>query len=165
MPNVQGPETLKRGRDLLREQGEEEGPASSNMDWRPLGWRRPEEMHLLEPVVRGWTKFEPTAAFDDPFLDAGRLAYIIDTLCFAPAFHRLKVDWDECPYVAPSMDLLVHFHASASDADWLLHEHDSAYAGGGLVSGMGRVWSREGRLLASGGSQCLCVPKPDPVSA
>ncbi len=160
MPDVPQPEEVKRGRDLLAEQGEVDDGAGANMDWRPIGWRRPEEMHLLEPVIRGWTCFEPTRTFDDPFLDAGRLAYVVDTLCFAPAVHRLRVPWEENPFVGPSMDLLVHFHADASDADWLFHEHDSAVAGAGVAHGAGRVWSRDGRLLASGGSQCICVPNP-----
>ena len=161
MPDVPPPEQLKRGRDYLAERGEEEMGASRNMDWRPLGWRQPHEMHLLDPVIRGWSLFQPTPTFADPFLDAGRLAYLIDTLCFAPAVNRLRVPWEQNPYVGPSMDLLVHFHQDASDADWLFHEHDSAVAGGGVSHGAGRVWSRDGRLLASGGSQCICVPNPE----
>jgi acyl-CoA thioesterase len=53
------------------------------------------------------------------------------------------------------------FHDDPAGSEWLLVEHQCPAAGGGLMGTVGRVWSRDGRLLASGGAQLYCVPRPD----
>lgn len=61
-------------------------------------------------------------------------------------------------HMAPSLDVTVWFHQGAADAEWLLVDARSPFAGDGLVGGVARVWSDDGRLLASGGQQMLCRP-------
>ena len=54
-----------------------------------------------------------------PFADAARSVLLIDTMVMAG---RLSPYAPESGYVAPSLDVSVHFHDQAPDADWLLCE-------------------------------------------
>jgi acyl-CoA thioesterase len=62
-------------------------------------------------------------------------------------------------FLAPNLDVTAWFHALAPDCEWLLADHVSPVARGGLMGTVGRVWSRDGRLLASGGAQLFCVAR------
>ena len=63
-------------------------------------------------------------------------------------------------YITPNLDLSVQFHRSAPGAEWLLAEGLAEVAESGLVGFRSRVWSRGGRLLASGSGQLFCRPDP-----
>jgi len=54
----------------------------------------------------------------------------------------------------------VHFHRAAPASEWLLVDAVSPIAEGGLISGHSRIWSTQGRLLASGSGQLFCRPAP-----
>jgi len=108
------------------------------------------------PEWRAWYRFRPRAHFDDPWVDAARLALLVDTLTWPAAVGPHP----ESPYIAPNLDLAVWFHASEPASEWLLADHDAPIAAGGLIGSRGRVWSESRRLLASGGAQLLCAPAP-----
>jgi acyl-CoA thioesterase II len=108
------------------------------------------------PVWREWYRFRPRATFDDPFVDAGRALLLLDTLSWPAACQPHP----NAAFIAPNLDVTAWFHAAAPESDWLLCEHESPVAGRGLMGTTGRVWSRDGRLLASGGAQLFCVPAP-----
>jgi len=113
--------------------------------------RGPIPPHWLE-----WYRFRPAPTFDDPVVDAARALVLIDTLGW-PA------TWLQHPkpkFLAPSLDVVTFFHASARDSEWLLAEQESPIATGGLVGATGRVFTRDGKLVASGGAQLLCAPAP-----
>ncbi len=107
-----------------------------------------------DPVWQEWYRFRPQAKFDDPFVDAGRSLLLIDTMSWPAA----SSPHPDSQFQAPNLDVAVWFHASAPESEWLLCEHVSPVAQGGLMGTVGRVWSRDRRLLASGGAQLLCVP-------
>jgi acyl-CoA thioesterase len=44
--------------------------------------------------------------------------------------------------------------------DWLLVEGTTPVADDGLMAFTSRLYSRAGRLVATGGGQCLCRPVP-----
>ena len=58
----------------------------------------------------------------------------------------------------PNLDVTAWFHQPADGSEWLLADYESPIATGALMGATGRIWSRDGRLLASGGAQLLCVP-------
>ena len=154
-PEVAGPVGLKSGDELYP--GEPSFPFWKNLEVRPVDpdlWRdgRPPR----EPVVREWYRFRPAARFDDPFLDAGRSLLLIDTLIW-PASCQRHV---EPEFIAPSVDVVAWFHRPARDTGWLLCDATAPVAEGGLISGTAHIWSPARRLLASGGAQLLCVPRP-----
>lgn len=61
-------------------------------------------------------------------------------------------------YIAPSLDLSVWFHdAPGPESEWLLLDVRADTAKAGLIYGDARVWTQDGRLVATGGSHLLVV--------
>jgi acyl-CoA thioesterase II len=153
-PQVPGPEGLPRA-DELRDPARPRFPFWDNLE---VGVLHPERFReqpaARDPVWREWYRFRPRATFDDPFLDAGRALLLLDTMSWPAACQPHP----QSAYMAPNLDVAVWFHAAAPDSDWLFSEHECRIATGGLMGTTGRVWSRDGRLLASGGAQLFCVP-------
>ncbi|HEY4330956.1 MAG TPA: hypothetical protein VGM78_00235, partial [Ilumatobacteraceae bacterium] len=59
-------------------------------------------------------------------------------------------------FYAPTIELNARF-VGASDADpWLLSRAAAPVASGGIIACSGEVWTRDGRLVAIGGSTLLC---------
>jgi acyl-CoA thioesterase II len=128
----------------------------NNLECRPMKWVPWHLREAGEPRLVEWYRYRPQATFDDPFVDAARSLLLIDTMVW-PANCRAYTEPD-ITYIAPSLDLNVHFHRAAPESDWLLVDATSPIAGGGLICGRADIWSREGMLLASGGSQLFCRP-------
>jgi len=117
-------------------------------DWPPPG--------PLDPTVHWWTRFVPTARFDDAWVDACRLLIPVDTMGW-PAASLAHAHKGPPDAVAVTVDLSVRFHRPADD-EWLLAEATAPLATGGLIASDGRVWDRAGALLASGGQTMMCRP-------
>jgi acyl-CoA thioesterase-2 len=129
-----------------------------NLDQRQLEWSDSwPPAGPLEPTVRWWTRFVPTARFDDPWVDACRPLILVDTMGWPAA--SMAHAWQGPSAVAVTVDLSVRFHRPADD-EWLLAEATAPLAAGGLVPATGRVWDRSGALLASGGQTMMCRPAP-----
>jgi acyl-CoA thioesterase len=113
-------------------------------------------------VSEAWFRFRPTATFDDPHVDAARLVVLLDTMGWPAAVQAHSWEWGEGPppWVAPSLDLYVRFHRFRPDEPVLFNRVESSVAAGGLVTTDGRVWTPDGMLLASAGSQLLSTPVP-----
>jgi acyl-CoA thioesterase len=108
------------------------------------------------PRIREWVRFEPTAAFGDPFLDASRPLILLDTFGWPAVYMK----YGGADYVAPNLDTAVWFHRSAVESEWLLVDHESPVADDGLIGVGGRIWDTQGRLIATGGAQLYCMPSP-----
>ncbi len=156
-PEVPEPETLQTPRELRAP--DDPGPPFpfwDNFEQRVVGSERFRGRAVSRPPVwREWYRFRPRARFDDPFVDAGRLLLLLDTLSWPAACQPHP----EAPFTAPNLDVTAWFHALEPTSEWLLADHESPVAGGGLMGTVGRVWSRERRLLASGGAQLFCIPQ------
>jgi acyl-CoA thioesterase len=63
-------------------------------------------------------------------------------------------------YQAVNLDVVAWFYETAPESRSLLCDCDAPLATGGLVAGRGRIWSEDGRLVAVGGPQLLCMPMP-----
>lgn len=132
-----------------------------NFEVRPINYVPWNERQPGEPAWQEWYRFRPQPAFDDPFVDAARSVVLVDTMVW-PASCRAHRP-DGLQYIAPSLDVTVQFHRPAAHAPWLLADAIAPVASGGLIGGSTRVWSEDGHLVASGGSQLIC--RPLPVSA
>jgi acyl-CoA thioesterase II len=155
-PEAPGPEGLANT-DALRAPDQPLYPFWQNLEARPIWPERFQEGWLArEPIWREWYRFRPRATFDDPFVDAGRLLLLIDTLSW-PAACQVH---PEPAFQAPNLDVTAWFHRADPCSEWLFADHECQVAGGGLMGTHGRVWSRRGRLLATGGAQLMCVPAP-----
>ena len=156
MPDVAHPDGLKTLAEHLGPNAEPINGFWKNIDFKPLvfvPWdqpRPPAPATLLE-----WYNFVGYEA-GDAFLDACRPLILIDTLLW-PTHHRGLAERPN--YIAPSLDVTLWFHDSAGEADWLLVDAQADIAGSGLIHGHGRVWTPDGRLIASGGSNMLHVAR------
>jgi hypothetical protein len=110
-----------------------------------------------DPPLHEWHRFQPTATFDDPFTDCSRALIMIDTLSWPAAAMPYPRPLE---YMAPNMDVVAYFY-DVHPGEWLLSEHTSPVAHGGLVDTSARVWSRDGRLVATGSAQLVCLPNPE----
>lgn len=151
-PDVAGPGELKT---LAEHMGEVPPGFWRNIDVKPLvyiPWGEPRPPGAL---LREWYRFvgyEP----GDAFLDACRSLVLIDTMLW-PTHHRGLAERPD--YVAPSLDVTVWFHARAESAEWLLVDAHADTAGGGLIHGQARIWTDDGQVVASGGSNLLHVAR------
>ncbi len=163
MPDVARPDGLPTF-DQLRAENDMPPPPFrfwENLEHRPTDWQ-PEwpPPGPLAPVADTWFRFRPTACFDDPLVDAGRLVVVLDTMGWPAATRAHAWEWpaDGPPtWVAPSLDLHVRFHRFAPASAQLFTRVESPVATAGLLSSEGRVWAEDGTLLASAGSQMLCT--------
>jgi acyl-CoA thioesterase II len=156
-PAVPDPETLQDVEDL-RDPEEPRYPFWNNLECRTLHPERfNEEPRARDPRWLEWYRFRPRATFEDPWVDAGRLLLLIDTLSWPAAAQAHPM----AKFTAPNLEVSAWFHRSAPESGWLLADHDCPVAEGGLMGTHGRVWSRDLRLLATGGAQLMCVPIPE----
>lgn len=157
-PEVPGPDALREWVEVAEEKGLElDGPSFpfwENIEGRPTEPERVGDRSRRAPVIREWFRFRPRATFDDPWVDAGRSVVLVDTLSW-PAAVRAHQPTE---FTAPSLDVMVWFHEAVREEPWLLADHVSPVGHGGLLGTLGRLWTPDGRLVASGGSQLLCVP-------
>lgn len=161
VPSVPPPDDLPSRAERLAAIPEDQRPPEmsffGNIDQRPLDWRSDwPPPGPLDPTVRWWARFVPTARFDDPWVDACRTLIPIDTMGW-PAATLAHAHREPLDTVAVTVDLSVRFHRPADD-EWLLAEATAPLATGGLVAATGHVWDRAGALLASGGQTMLCRP-------
>lgn len=157
MPDVPGPAALKT-------MDEHRGGAAAdrkgfwvNLDTKPVVFRPYGEANPQGAKSADWYRFERYEnEAGDLFLDAARSLVLIDTLIW-PVHARAYAG--PRPYIAPSLDVMVWFHQPALDADWLLMETATDVAAGGLIHGRSRIWTADGKLVATGGSNLLHVPQ------
>ena len=163
MPEVPPPSALKSFLDHVPEP-EDEVPFWSNIDSRIIHTERLTNFDDPFPAeLREWYRFTPAATFEDPFADAARYTVLLDTFAWPVASNHHPQSRSE--FAAVNMDVVAWFHRPAPASEWLLCDYDSPIAHGGLVGSHGRVWSEDGLLIASGGAQCLSVPRPRPPAS
>ena len=159
-PAVPPPEDLPSIEDLLAQKGREVAGFWRNYDYRPIDGLTDGESEPGEPRIRGWYRFRPRARCEDPFADAGRSLVLIDTYTWASVWAAYPSD-GALPFIAPNLDLHVRFHRSAAESEWLFCEGRADLAEEGLIAADMRVWSREGKLLASGSAHLYSRPRPE----
>jgi acyl-CoA thioesterase II len=128
-----------------------------NFEQRPTNWVAPwPPREPLPPVWRTWVRYTESSSAEaaaDPWVNAARLLVVLDVGSW-PAGSRPHA-YREHAFIAPSLDLYAAFQDLGSGAEWLLLDAHSPVAASGLLSWTGRVWSRERRLVASGGGQAV----------
>ena len=106
-------------------------------------------------------QYLPTAVFEDPYLEAARVALLVDVMGW-PAAHRALT---EDTWIAPNLDVQRRLPPAAR------RRRVPVPRLGGLAGdrrhwsgSTGRVWSKDGRLLASGGPADDVPPSPDQLT-
>ncbi|WP_341197728.1 thioesterase family protein [Hyphomonas chukchiensis] len=112
-----------------------------------------------DPELTGLYKFRPRARAENTFVDAARAMILLDTYGWMAQYPAHPED-DPSPWIAPNMDYHYRFHRPTTEAEWLHMRIRAGIAEGGLMSTDGEIHDLEGRLLVSGTSQLMCLPRP-----
>lgn len=86
---------------------------------------------------------------DDPALHRAALAYASDYTIMESVMRRHGVAWATPGLKAASLDHAMWWHRPARVDEWLLYTQESPSASGGRGLALGRIFSRDGRLVAS----------------
>jgi acyl-CoA thioesterase len=158
-PLVDGPDGLTRHDEIISASGRR--PPSTMLQWeKRLSVERPSLSSAAEPdpVYREWSRVAMPSR-RDLFQEAARYVMPIDANPWQAARHaRGLLAQDRIDYLMPTLELTAHFHQFAPDSDWLMHETVAPVAANGYCTGVTRVWSDGGALLASGLSSVTFRP-------
>jgi acyl-CoA thioesterase-2 len=86
---------------------------------------------------------------DDPNLHRAALAYLSDYSILESIFRRHGLSWSTPGLKAASLDHAMWFHRFGRVDEWVLYVQESPTATGGRGLAQGRIYSRDGVLLAS----------------
>jgi acyl-CoA thioesterase II len=112
------------------------------------------------PEFAEWMRFVPTAAFDDPTLEACRLLAMADLPSFPAIARAHPGGLVNTGLTAPSLDLAVQFHRVAGLGEWLLTYGRAPIAHRGLAAFRSEVWTAAGELAATGSGQLAVRGSP-----
>jgi acyl-CoA thioesterase-2 len=103
-----------------------------------------------EPVAHQavWIKALGTLPADVS-LHTAALAYVSDYTILEPIFRRHGIAWTHEGLKSASLDHAMWFHRQAKVDEWMLYVQESPSAQGGRGLSLGRIFSREGLLLAT----------------
>jgi acyl-CoA thioesterase II len=150
--DIPAPETLPSARELL---GDIDHPVAQY--WakaRPFDMR-----HVPSPIyfaVKGekvahqavWIKALGELPTDSG-LHTAALAYVSDYTILEPIFRRHGIAWTHEGLKSASLDHAMWFHRQAKVDEWMLYVQESPSAQGGRGLSLGRIFSRDGQLLAT----------------
>lgn len=157
LPEVPAPEALPTDQERLRPEAHRLPPS---MRERALAVR-PFETRTAEPEGADGLSTGPRAAErrvwmktidrlpDDPALHRYLLAYASDYAFLTTALLPHGVSWLTPGMQIASLDHVMWFHQPFRVDEWLLHVMDSPAAHGARGLVRGRIFTREGRLVAS----------------
>lgn len=153
LPDVPDWETLTPTTEL-------EGALAPHPHWQNLEHRPITPLHWQvsdagAPRHRDWIRVRGFEAFDDAFLNAGRLAVILDSYGWPAAAMAHAGD---ARYIAPTLSLTVDFHR-ASRQSWVLSDAYAPVAANGTIALENRVWDRNSGLLATALGTMRCRPR------
>ncbi|KGN34771.1 acyl-CoA thioesterase [Knoellia sinensis KCTC 19936] len=151
MPDVPGPDGLQSLADVF---GGVDHPGAQHLARRPIEQRHVEGQIFLAPgdekVARQgvWTRATGPLP-DDPLLHAAVLAYASDYALLEPVLRRHGRQWVGGGLNVASLDHAMWFHRPARADEWWLYAQQSPSAQGGRGLGLGRMFTRDGTLVAS----------------
>lgn len=114
-----------------------------------------------QPTLRYWIKTRDRLP-DDPAVHAAALAYLSDFWfnCSSIVPHIGIVGSRDRVYVA-SLNHALWSYAPCRADEWLLFDTLSPRAGDGRGLAWGRIYTRDGRLVACATQEVLCAPRTD----
>lgn len=116
----------------------------------------PDPDRVGPPEIYVWTRFRDAPA--EPYLHAALLAQSTTHWTIAAAMLPHKGFGEADAHVTLSTGIMkatVAFHDDVDVTDWLLYANEAISAGRGLCQGEGRVFTRDGRLVASYAVQAM----------
>jgi acyl-CoA thioesterase-2 len=155
MPDVPGPEELEPETVVRRRFAEQARPEARHhfLAERPVEMRAVEGRHWMNPKPappRSHSWFKAVAALpDDPRIHRAVLAFTSDMTLLGTCALPHGLSWARGEVVSASLDHAVWFHEPFRADEWLLYATDSPWSGGNRGFNRGRIFTRDGRLVAS----------------
>jgi acyl-CoA thioesterase-2 len=167
MPDAPTPESVPTQQELAATYADKlpEFLRAQALAQRPFEMRPIEDAsNPLKPEPRApqrmfWLKATGELA-DDPALHRYLLAYASDFAFLTTAMLPHAVSWLSPGMQVASLDHAMWFHQDVRVDEWLLHVVDSPAAHGGRGLVRGRVFTRDGRLVASTAQEGLIRRRP-----
>jgi len=164
MPDVPPPEGLRSEQDLRAEYADRVPEAMRRfmLDTRPIELRPVEPRHWMgaeprEPLSHTW--FRAVAPLpDDPKIHRAVLAYASDMTLLGTSALPHGISWHKGTMMGASLDHAIWFHDDFRADEWLLYACDSPWAGRARGFNRGRIFARDGRLLANVAQEGLIRP-------
>jgi len=159
MPEVEGPQSLRPDMEVRREMADRLGDKLSDTQRKLMLRPRPIEMRTLDRLhwmnaeprpPRAHTWFRTAAPLpDDTGLHRAIITYASDYTLLGTSALPHGLSWMRGELVGASLDHAIWFHRDARADEWLLYATDAPWSGGGRGFNRGRIFDREGRLIAS----------------
>ena len=86
---------------------------------------------------------------NDPLIHNAALAYASDYSLLEPIYRRHGLVWSTPGLMVASLDHAIWFHRPVKVDEWLLHVQDSPNAKGARGLSIGKIFNRQGQLVAS----------------
>lgn len=86
---------------------------------------------------------------EDPWIQRAALVYASDYTILEPIYRRHGIPWATPGLKAASLDHAMWFHRDGTLNEWVLYVQESPSAQGGRGLSFGRMYSKEGILIAS----------------
>ncbi len=155
MPDVPAPEDLRPESDM-RAEIEEQVPEKLRrfflrarpIEIRPCAPRDWFAPKAQQPVQHSWFRVAARLP-DDLGLHRAMLAYASDMTLLGTCMLPHGVNWMTAKMQTASLDHAVWLHDDFRADDWLLYTTDSPWAGHARGFNRGRIFARDGRLVAS----------------
>lgn len=155
MPDIKGPEHFEPEQELARSWAADlpEGILERIIRKRPIEIRHVNPVHpmvpeKMEPVRYHWMKAAGTLP-DDRRLHQHLLAYASDSYMVSAIFYPHGRTYWQPDIQAASLDHALWFYKDFRMDDWLLHEVQTDISAGGRGLARGRIFSRDGALVAA----------------
>lgn len=164
MPTVRPPEELEsetalrfRFADRMTEQQRKFMLQPRPIELRPLEPRHWMGSGPQEPRSHTW--FRSVGALpDDPRIHRAVLAYASDMTLLGTSTLPHDISWTKGNVMGASLDHAIWFHNDFRADDWLLYACDSPWAGRARGFNRGRIYTRDGRLVANVAQEGLIRP-------
>ncbi len=155
MPDVPPPEELEPETAVRRRFAEQARPEARHhfLSERPVEMRAVEGRHWMNPnpaPPRSHSWFKTVAPLpNDPRIHRAVLAFASDMTLLGTCALPHGLSWARGEVMSASLDHAVWFHEDFRADEWLLYATDSPWSGGGRGFNRGRIFTRDGRLVAS----------------
>ncbi|MEP0191459.1 MAG: acyl-CoA thioesterase domain-containing protein [Erythrobacter sp.] len=162
MPDVEAPEDLKSDMEMRRVMVEKGGDKIGDAQRalmlrpRPIELRTIDRLHWMnsepkKPHAHSWfrTVAPITGDVDTPALHRAIITYASDYTLLGTSALPHGLSWFRGELVGASLDHALWFHKEARADEWLLYATDAPWSGGGRGFNRGRIFNRQGELVAS----------------
>ena len=160
MPDVPPPEDLRPDMEQRIEYADKAGISGPVRDVmlrpRPIEMRTTDKLHWMnseprEPKAHSWFR---TAAKLPPIeenrgLHRAIITYASDYTLLGTSALPHGLSWMRGELVGASLDHTIWFHREARADEWLLYATDAPWSGSGRGFNRGRIFNRDGELIAS----------------